>query len=149
MINLLDTNLLLRLANTHDPLHALAVYAVTKLELQGHDLRLTPQVLIEFWASATRPLSVNGLGLSSGAADRLSSGYEANYRLLDDTPDIYPAWKALVRATGVIGKQVHDARLAAVCHVHGVSHVLTFNVAHFARYANFGPGLTAVHPSQV
>ena len=44
----------------------------------------------------------------------------------------YPAWKALVNALGVIGKQVHDARLVAVCHVHAVTHLLTFNVAHGA-----------------
>jgi hypothetical protein len=69
--------------------------------------------------------------------------------MLDDTPAIYPAWKTVVQATGVIGKQVHDARLVAVCQVYAVSHLLTFNVAHFSRYAGFTPGLTAVHPSQV
>jgi len=44
--------------------------------------------------------------------------------LVAETPDIDPAWKALVGALGVIGKQVHDARLVAVCHVHGVTHLL-------------------------
>ena len=42
-------------------------------------------------------------------------------------------------ALGVVGKQVHDARLVAVCHVYGVSHLLTFNVTHFARLAGFAP----------
>jgi len=68
---------------------------------------------------------------------------------LDDTPDIYPAWQAHVGALGVVGKQVHDARLVAVCHARGVSHLLTFNVAHFARLAGFGPGVVVVDPASV
>ena len=66
-----------------------------------------------------------------------------------ETPDIYPAWKTLVCDLGVIGKQVHDARLVAVCHVHVVTHVLTFNVSHFARMAVFGPSLVVVDPASV
>ena len=62
---------------------------------------------------------------------------------------IYPAWKALVSALGVIGKQVHDARLVAICHVHAVTHVLTFNVAHFVRLAGFGPAVVVVDPATV
>ncbi len=50
---------------------------------------------------------------------------------------------------GIIGKQVHDARLVAVCHVHGVTHLLTFNVGHFVRMAGFGPGLVVVDPTRV
>ena len=57
--------------------------------------------------------------------------------------------KALVGALGIIGKRVHDARLVAVCHVHGVPHVLTFNVAHFVGMAGFGPGIVVVDPATV
>jgi hypothetical protein len=69
--------------------------------------------------------------------------------LLADTADIYPAWKALVSALGVIGKQVHDARLVAVCHVHNVTHLLTFNVGHLTRLTTFGPGVVVVDPATV
>jgi hypothetical protein len=68
---------------------------------------------------------------------------------LAETPNIYPTWKALVVGVGVIGKRVHDARLVAVCHVHAVTHVLTFNVSHFAGIAAFGPGVVVVDPSNV
>jgi hypothetical protein len=50
---------------------------------------------------------------------------------------------------GVIGKQVHDARLVAVCHVHKMTHLLTFNTAHFAALAAFGPGVAIVDPATV
>ena len=49
----------------------------------------------------------------------------------------------------MIGKQVHDARLVAVCHVYKVTHLLTFNVAHFTRYVGFGPGIVVVDPATV
>jgi len=74
---------------------------------------------------------------------------EAGFPLVAETPDIDPAWKALVGALGVIGKQVHDARLVAVCHVHAITHLLTFNVSHFVRMAGFGPGVVLVDPVSV
>jgi hypothetical protein len=42
----------------------------------------------------------------------------------------------------VSGAQVHDARLVAAMHVHGVRHLLTLNVRDFARHL----GITVVHP---
>ena len=115
----------------------------------GETLHLTPQILIEFRNVATRPVAVNGLGLSVMAAEAKAVGFEAYFPLLGETLDIYPAWKSLVSALGVIGKQVHDARLVAVCHVHAVTHLLTFNVAHFVRMAGFGPGIVVVDPATV
>jgi len=79
----------------------------------------------------------------------LAATFETRFPLLSETPDIFPEWKALVSALGVIGKQVHDARLVAVCHVHAVTHVLTFNVSHFVRLAGFGSGVVAVDPASV
>jgi predicted nucleic acid-binding protein len=112
-------------------------------------LHITPQVLVEFRSVATRPVAVNGLGLSVMDTETQAATFEARFPLLAETPDVYPAWKALVGALGVIGKQVHDARLVAVCHVHGVTYLLTFNVSHFVRMAGFGPGLVVVDPAKV
>ena len=52
-------------------------------------------------------------------------------------------------AHGVIGKQVHDARLVAVCHVYGITHLLTFNVPHFSKFSAFGQGVVIVDPASV
>src|SRR5207237_3832342 len=98
---------------------------------------------------ATRPIVLNGLGLSTVDAEAQAAVFEAAFPLLAETPDIYPAWKALVGALGVIGKQVHDARLIAVCHAHAVAHLLTFNVSHFGRVAGFGPTVLVVDPASV
>jgi hypothetical protein len=123
--------------------------ALLELHRRGEVLNITPQVLVEFRNVATRPVLVNGLGLSTVNAEAQAATFEARFPLLAETPDVYPAWKALVGALGVTGKQVHDARLVAVCHVHGVTHLLTFNVAHFVRLVGFGPGVVVVDPVSV
>ncbi|HET6575135.1 MAG TPA: type II toxin-antitoxin system VapC family toxin [Fimbriiglobus sp.] len=146
---MIDTSVLARLANTADAFHAVAGRAVVELHRRGEVLHVTPQNLVEFRNMATRPVAANGLGLAVVDAEAKAAAFEATFPLLVETPDIFPAWKALVEALGVIGKQVHDARLVAVCHVHGVSHLLTFNVGHFARLAAFGPGVVVVDPASV
>jgi predicted nucleic acid-binding protein len=146
---LIDTSVLGRLANRADVAHRVAKNAIAELHRRGETLYLAPQNLVEFRNFATRPVKVNGLGLTAATADGLGFRFEASFSLLVEMPDIYPAWKALVGALGVIGKQVHDARLVAVCHVHRVSHLLTFNVGHFARLAGFGPGVVVLDPASV
>jgi len=146
---LIDTTILARLANATDAQHAIAARAVLELHRRGEVLHVTPQVLIEFRNVATRPVAANGLGLSTVDAGAQAVVFEARFPLLPETPDIFPAWKAVVGALGVIGKQVHDARLVAVCHVYGVTHMLTFNVAHFVRMAGSGPGLVVIDPASV
>lgn len=149
MAYLIDTNLFGRLANTADLQFAIADRAVRELHRRGEVLYIAPQILIEFRNLATRPKTMNGLGLPAVTAEVKAAIFEATFPLLGETPDIYPAWKALVSALGIIGKQVHDARLVAVCHVHAVTHLLTFNVSHFARMAGFAPGIVVVDPATV
>ena len=139
MADLVDTSLLLRLANREDALYAVAASAVKTRHREGRLLHMAPQNLVEFRGSATRPKEVNGLGLSTSEEVFQSDEFEDTFPLLPETPEIYPAWKALVSAAGVTGKQVHDARLVAICHVYGISHILTFNVRHFARLVEFLP----------
>ena len=149
MAYLIDTSVLARLANTADALYATADRAVMELHQRGEALHITPQNLIEFRNVATRPKAANGLGLSAVDAEAKAAMFEGTFPLLTETPDIYPAWKALVGALAIIGKRVHDARLVAVCHVHAVKHVLTFNVTHFTGMAGFGPGIVVVDPVTV
>ncbi|HSH77082.1 MAG TPA: type II toxin-antitoxin system VapC family toxin [Herpetosiphonaceae bacterium] len=149
MAYLVDTSILLRLANTSDIQHAVAQQAVLILHHRGERLHVAPQNMVEFYNAATRPAGDNGLGLITDIAAHKCAVFESLFPLLPETADIYPAWKSLVSAAGVIGKQVHDARLAAVCHVYAITHVLTFNVRHFVRLASFGPGFAVVHPSTI
>jgi len=149
MAALIDTSVLGRLANRADAAHGLAQAAVAELHRRGEVLHVTAQNLIEFRNFATRPIEVNGLGLSPATAATVAGSFEAAFPLLEETPAIYPAWRSLADALGLIGKQVHDARLVAVCHVHGVTHLLTFNVGPFSRLASAPPGVVIVEPASV
>ncbi len=149
MAFLVDTSVLGRLANQADRSHSVAKAAIAELHRRGEVLHIAPQNLIEFRNFATRPVSANGLGLAAAAAEGLGIAFETSFTLLDETQAIYPAWKAIVGGLGIIGKQVHDARLVAVCHVHAVTHLLTFNVAHFVRMAGFGPRIVVVDAATV
>jgi predicted nucleic acid-binding protein len=106
-------------------------------------------VLVEFRSVATRPTGSNGLGLSTADAEAQAAGFEAAFPLLTESPDIYPAWKAVVESLGIIGKQVHDARLIAVCQTHGVTHLMTFNISHFNRMTGLHPSILVVDPKSV
>src|ERR1017187_7157182 len=149
MAYLVDTSILMRLANVTDAKFAEADRATAVLEQRGETLHLTVQNLIEFCNAATRPKALNGLGLTILETEAKAAIFESTFSLLKESPDIFPAWKALVNKIGVIGKTVHDARLVAVCHVHSVTHLLTFNTAHFMTMVKFGPGLIVVDPANV
>lgn len=149
MAFLVDTSILVRLANRTDPAYSVADRAVVELHRRGELLHLAPQNLIEFRGVATRPVAANGLGWMPAVAEAKAAEFEALFPILVETPDIFPAWKKLVEAGAVIGKQVHDARLVATCHVHGLTHLLTFNTNHFASLSGFPPGVIVVDPAMV
>ena len=102
MAYLIDTTILVRLANATDAQHAVAARAVLELHRRGEVLHITPQVLIEFRNVATRQVALNGLGLSTVDTEAQAATFEPRFPLLADTPDVYLAWKALV-ATSLSG----------------------------------------------
>ena len=149
MAVLLDTNILVRLANSADAAHATATRAVFELRRRGEPFHIAAQNLVGFRSVATRPLASNGLGLSAVEAQAKSDAFEAAFGLLSDTPAIFPAWKALVIAAGTTGKQVHDARLLAFCEVHNVTNLMTFDTAHFRPLLAVRPHLVLIDPTTI
>lgn len=142
---LIDTNILLRIARSSDPQHKLVDAALARLEGQGAILHYTHQNIAELWNVMTRPVARNGFGLSVPESEREVRLIEAGMALLPDGEAVYREWRRIIVQHGVLGVQVHDARLAASMYVHGVSHILTLNVADFTRFS----GLTAIHPNSL
>jgi predicted nucleic acid-binding protein len=142
---LADTNVLLRLLQRNDPDHALVRSALRTLREQGEEICFAPQNLVEFWRVCTRPASANGFGLTVAETDQRARVIERLFTLLPDGPAVHTEWRRLVVANPVSGVQVHDARLVAWMHVHGLTLLLTFDVADFGRY----PGISAVHPREI
>ncbi len=140
-----DTNILLRMSDRTSPSFSVTRRAVSQIRRSGGAIFIVPQNLVEFWAVATRPVAVNGLGLSPIQADRAVRRIERSFPLLPDKPEIHLYWRALVMNHAVSGRQVHDARLVAAMLAHGVSHLLTFNIADFRRYT----AITATSPAVI
>jgi predicted nucleic acid-binding protein len=131
---LLDTNICLRFADANSGGHEIAARAVHRLILNGHRIRLTPQVLIEFWAVATRPIKNNGLEWTTSRTEIEIDALTSRFGMLGDRQTVLPLWRNLVTSHDVKGKNTHDARIAAVMSAHGVEHLLTFNGDDFKRF---------------
>jgi predicted nucleic acid-binding protein len=135
---LVDTNILLRMTRRSDPQHLVVDAALETA------LCYTHQNVAELWNAMTRPLNRNGLGLTVTEAEREVLAIEAGMALLPDNEAVYHEWRRIVVRHGVLGAQVHDARLAAAMYVHGVGHILTLNPADFKRFG----GIRAVNPNE-
>ncbi len=135
MSYLIDTNVLLRLINSHDSQYPQAQNAINKLLQQGIELNIVPQNLFEFWVVATRPANVNGLGLTVEEATHEMALLKQLFAIKSSSPSVLKAWEDLVVKHEVKGKQGHDARLLAAMITHKISHVLTFNVEDFTRFS--------------
>lgn len=142
---LIDTNILLRISRRLDPQHQIVETALSRLALQGAVLCYTHQNIAELWNAMTRPLDRNGLGLSISDAEDQVQSIEAGMNFLPDNEDVYREWRRIIVRYGVLGVQVHDARLAAAMYVHQIDHILTLNISDFTRFI----GLTPLHPNVV
>jgi predicted nucleic acid-binding protein len=140
-----DTNILLRSLHTADPHYAIAENALAKLRNRQEILCIAPQNIIEFWSVATRPANENGFGLSAARAASEVATLLRLFHLLPYRAEVLDAWRRIVLAQAVIGKQTHDAHIVAMMEVHSVTSILTFNDTHFMRY----PSITVLNPAQL
>lgn len=142
---LLDTNVVLRFSNPSDIQHELATEAVTTLLFQGNECYITPQVLIELWVVATRPVDVNGLGWSVEQTHNVIEQLLNRFPMADETSQVFSTWFALVTDNQIKGTRTHDVRIVAVMLTSGISHILTLNPNDFSGV----PNITIMHPQKV
>jgi predicted nucleic acid-binding protein len=141
---LLDTNILLQYASATDPAFTTVDTAITTLHSRGEVLCMVPQNVYEFWATATRPIASNGLGQSIPECQVQVARPKRLFHFLQDLPTLFAEWESLVVADACHGRVSYDARLVAPMRTHGLSEILTFNTADFARF----PGLAILDPTK-
>ena len=145
---LLDSGILLRLADEHDPQHDLVETAVGILGNQREDLYITTQNIAEFWNVATRPAVNNGLGLPPATvAGLFDDTIEPICAVLVELDTLAVEFRRLLTKYDVIGKQVHDARLVAMMVSWQINNVLTLNERNFRRYEP--EGLAVISPASL
>ena len=96
---------------------------------------------------ATRPVDKNGLGLSIDKVKRKVEKAPSFFQLRLDSQAIYHEWLRLVGTYSVSGVAAHDARIVAAMKVHGLTHLVTFNVSDFRRYD--GREISLVAPNDI
>ena len=145
MTVLLDTNVLVRLDHVGSPDRDTARRAIEQLFDDQCGLRTVPQVLYEYWVVVTRPTHSNGLGLSTEDAARMLNDLKELFPPFRDERGILEPWEQLVARHQCQGKVAHDTRIVAAMIRHGLTHLLTFNHKHFARFSE----ITAISPEDL
>ncbi len=142
---LVDSNCLLRLADTASSQRPVARNALTKLHRNGETLVIVPQNFYEFWATATRSTASNGLGMAPETVNQWLNYLARRYTVLPDLDSMLPTWRQLVLTHGITGFKCHDARLVAAMIAQGIQQILTFNGPDFKKF----PNITIIDPTTV
>ncbi|MDQ3751163.1 MAG: PIN domain-containing protein [Acidobacteriota bacterium] len=145
MAYLPDSNIVLRFAQTTDPLYQIVSRAIDELQQNSETHVLVPQILLEFWVVATRPANVNGLGMRTDEAEKELENLQKLFTVLPENERIFDEWKRLVAKYKVSGKPARDARIVAAMTVHKIENILTLKTGDFKHYTE----IKAVRPQDI
>lgn len=130
-----DTNILIYSTNPASPFHQAAITVLKETYDQGIEQTISTQILREFYGFATRP-GEHGVMPPLTPILRSIQSFQRSFRVLDDTHIVsLRLFDHLVQKTQIGGRQIHDANIVATMLTYGITHLLTNNPAHFARFA--------------
>lgn len=137
-----DTNILVYAVRADSHWHASAADAIKTLA-EGRDPWAIPWPCVyEFLAITTNPRIYQPPGELSQALAHLAAWLESpSLVMLAEEAGYFGVFEETVRLAGVVGGAVHDARIAALCLLHGVATLYSAD-RDFSRY----PRLRTVNP---
>lgn len=135
-----DSNILVYLTYPHLVWYGAARARWTELEDQRAIFWTSRQVIREFLAISTRPGAIVPPP-PPPFLTAIVSGWEEQMTIVGDNRESTTILLALLKHPGAKGRQVHDANVVATMQAHGISYLLTHNVADFRRYE---PGVTVL-----
>ena len=138
----IDTNILVYAHREDSPWHE-AAYARVAEVAEGRAAWAIPwPCLHEFLAIVTHPRIYNPPSPLKMALDQVDAWLEApNLVLLTEASGYWPELQATLTSGLAAGPQIHDARVAALCRLHGVQELWTLD-RDFGRF----PGLQVRNP---
>jgi len=132
---LVDTNVVSRSIQNGHKHQRPAIDAIAHLRIVHQEyLAIVPQVIVEFYAIATRPVPSNGLGLTPDEAMLQIRRIKSDFPLFTETAEIFAQWEQLVSKYKPRNRQVFDLRLTAAMLANGMVQILTFNDQDFLNY---------------
>lgn len=138
---LIDTNVLLEATDERRRYHA---DAVALLESRTA-LTMSAQVIREYLAVATRPVTANGLGVPMADALANIQEFRQNVRLLPEERPILPSFLGRLARVPCSGKRVHDAHIVATAIAHRVGTIVSLNPDDLS---GFSEDVAVITPSQ-
>ena len=137
-----DTNILVYVHREDSPWHECAYGRLSALAESRTAWAIPWSCLHEFLAIVTHPQIYNPPSPLETALAQIEAWLEApGLVLIAETESYWPELRAALTAGFVVGAQVHDARIAALCHLHGVEELWTAD-RDFGRF----PGLKVKNP---
>jgi toxin-antitoxin system PIN domain toxin len=137
-----DTNILVYAHREESPFHDAAFRRVMELAEGPATWSIPWPCLHEFLAIVTHPRIYAPPTPLVRALDQVDTWLESpTLSLLAEPAAHWPTLRALIAGGRVVGPQVHDARIAALCRQHGVRELWSAD-RDFSRFA----GLKVVNP---
>lgn len=137
-----DTNLLVSAHREDSPWHASAASRIAALAEGKAAWAIAWPCLHEFLAVVTHPRIFDPPTPLDRAIDQVTAWLESpSVTVLSEAVDYWPVLRGLLTTAKVVGPQVHDARVAALCLQHGVAELWTAD-RDFSRF----PSLKVANP---
>lgn len=132
----LDTNVLLAATDESRGDHQGAVSVLDEWPASGVVLYTSGQVLREYLVVATRPVDVNGLGITRADAVGNVRSLRARLTPLAEDGKVGQRLLDVLDAVDCRGKRIHDANIVATMLAHGIETIVTANIDDFAVFAD-------------
>ena len=130
-----DTNVFLTATDQSRPQHEAANSLIRKAVAGHHQLALSGQVVREYLVVATRPIDVNGLGLSSDdALKNIGVFASPPFAFCEESENVNSRLRSMVEIHALTGKAIHDANVVATMLTSGITTLVTQNPSDFVRY---------------
>ncbi len=129
---MVDTNILLSATNRDRADHEASYQMFAKAIGMGLHLATCGQVLREYLVVATRPVAVNGLGLSLEDSLKNLEWFRKRQVYLEEPESVHQILVKLLKSHQVTGKNIHDMNIVAVMRQNSVRTILTNNAADFS-----------------
>ena len=129
---MVDTNILLTATNAQRPGHLAALGIFRKALDEGVHLASCGQILREYLVVATRPVPLNGLGLSPEDALRNLEWFRKRQVYLEEPESVHRILASLVERHQAAGKRIHDLNILALMKEHRIQTLLTENPDDFS-----------------
>jgi hypothetical protein len=137
-----DTNILVYAHREDAPFHAVAASRVADLAEGRAPWAIPWPCIHEFLGIVTHPRIFDPPSTISEGLSQIEVWLESpTLLLLTEADDYWPLLRVVVTAAKVVGPRIHDARIAALCRLHGVRELWSAD-RDFGRF----PDLSVVNP---